>query len=280
MRMLPVAAALSGLLAGAVLSGAEFAKGERRIGGTQRSTEPTTTANRTGTAAPSSATAINEDGRFAMVLKDGTQFVGEPLKLDPVPLETDFGKVRVPLKLVAGFEPSKKSGAILIHFKNGDTLTARLPLAGLQVKTRYGTINVPLSELASANAGDKLRPQPDESVAEKPKNVLPDPGTLTGFAGMIGKSMYFRVTGAIRGTIWGTDSYTADSALATAAVHAGAVNLGATGIVKVTIVAGMPFHVGSVRNGVSSSSYGAYSFSYRIEKRKRRTATSPRSHRR
>lgn len=257
MRMFVAAVAFLPLLLGGPASG-----------GAEKTNEEPPAA---GSATASNGNKQGPVGRFAFVLKDHTQFVGDVLKLDPVALETDFGQVRIPLKLIAGFELAKKKDAVLVHFKNGDTLTARLPLAGLQVKTRYGTVTVPMTELAKATAGDKL-PEQSTERPDVPRNVLPDPGRLTGFGAMIGKTLYFRVTGAIGGTIWGTDTYTADSPLATAAVHAGAVKLGKTGIVKVTIVAGLPAHVGSVRNGVSSSSYGMYSFSYRIEKLKRRAA--------
>ena len=60
---------------------------------------------------------------------------------------------------------------------------------------------------------------------------LLDQGLLAGDAPLnmvslcdpIGATYYFRVTGDTTGTLWGTDVYTGDSALATAAVHAGRV---------------------------------------------------------
>ena len=62
--------------------------------------------------------------------------------------------------------------------------------------------------------------------------------------------------------MWGTDIYTDDSALACAAVHAGVVLAGQTKVVTVKIVAGQSSYQGSVRNGVTSSSYGTWPGSY------------------
>lgn len=70
------------------------------------------------------------------------------------------------------------------------------------------------------------------------------------------------LTGAGSGSIWGTDTYTSDSALAKAAVHAGKLSVGQTAVVPVTLLAGQSSYVGSTRNGVSSSSWGSYGLSY------------------
>lgn len=95
----------------------------------------------------------------------------------------------------------------------------------------------------------------------------PDPGTLSQFNGSIGKTLSFQVVGADNGrSVWGSNPYTADSALARAAVHAGVLQIGETGVVKVTILPGQQSHAGSSRNGVTTSSWGPFPLSYRIEK--------------
>ena len=68
----------------------------------------------------------------------------------------------------------------------------------------------------------------------EPKNVQPDPGNLAQFRGEVGKTYWFRVTGAQAGagSISGTDVYTLDSQLSVAAVHVGAAKPGETGIVR------------------------------------------------
>jgi hypothetical protein len=79
-----------------------------------------------------------------------------------------------------------------------------------------------------------------------------------------GTTYYFRVTGAVDGSLWGTDVYTGDSALATAAVHAGAVKAGETAVVRVTVMAPLAQYQGSVRNGVTSHDFGRYGTAYQV----------------
>jgi hypothetical protein len=94
--------------------------------------------------------------------------------------------------------------------------------------------------------------------------ALPDPGNLTGYQVQVGKRFAFKVTGAINGGIYGTDTYTSDSLLATAAVHAGILKPGQTGVVRVKIVTPPPGFMGSVRNGVTSADYGNYVGAYQV----------------
>lgn len=112
---------------------------------------------------------------------------------------------------------------------------------------------VKLSALNSDDAEDQLA-------------ALPDPGTLTSYARQTGKSFLFSVTGTVDGSIYGTDIYTTDSRLATACVHCGVLKPGQSGVVRVTIQAGLPSYVSSTRNGVTSHSWGQYSDSYKISR--------------
>jgi hypothetical protein len=81
-----------------------------------------------------------------------------------------------------------------------------------------------------------------------------------------GTTYYFRVTGAADGSLWGTDVYTGDSALATAAVHAGAVTDGETAVVRVTVMPPLAQYQGSVRHGVTSHDYGRFGTAYRVDR--------------
>lgn len=60
------------------------------------------------------------------------------------------------------------------------------------------------------------------------------------------------------GSVWGTDTYTSDSALCAAARHAGAVTAKG-GDVRVRIAPGRPSYAGSTRNGVETRDFGSYS---------------------
>ena len=59
--------------------------------------------------------------------------------------------------------------------------------------------------------------------------------------------------------IWGTDLYTDDSSVCTAGVHTGTITLARGGSLTIEIRAGVAAYTGSTRNGITSSSYGAWS---------------------
>ncbi len=59
------------------------------------------------------------------------------------------------------------------------------------------------------------------------------------------------------GSIWGTDTYTMDSAVCLAAVHAGIVPADKGGIATITITKSLPSYKGSERNGVKSNDWSS-----------------------
>jgi hypothetical protein len=61
---------------------------------------------------------------------------------------------------------------------------------------------------------------------------------------------------------WGTDTYTSDSSIGTAAVHAGLITFAGGGIVTIRKVGAHESYEGSTRNGVTTSSYGAWDQSF------------------
>ncbi|WP_052388885.1 LCCL domain-containing protein [Belnapia moabensis] len=67
----------------------------------------------------------------------------------------------------------------------------------------------------------------------------------------------------LRGAVWGTDNYTADSATCRAAVHAGMIAQ-TGGSVSMQMLPGAPRYPGTTRNGVQSQNYGAYNASFRF----------------
>jgi hypothetical protein len=125
---------------------------------------------------------------------------------------------------------------------------------------QFGEQSLKLADLRS------LRALSVADAADEPKNVMADPGTLHNLHNQLGKTFHFRVTGAVNGSVWGTDVYTSDSSLAAAAVHAGVLQPGQTGIVRVTIVPPPPTYVGSNRQGVASSAYGNYPGAYQVSR--------------
>lgn len=124
----------------------------------------------------------------------------------------------------------------------------------------FGEVPLRLSDVAAMSVGGF-------KVKEEVVNALPDPGTLSNYGQPqhLGKTYVFRVTGAANaGTIWGTGTYTLDSALAKAAVHMGVLKDGQTGNVRVTILPAMTGFVGSTQNGVTSSPYANYPGAFQV----------------
>lgn len=89
-------------------------------------------------------------------------------------------------------------------------------------------------------------------------------GGMHGLCGTPGATYYFRITGTAEGQIWGTDTYTRDSALGAAAVHMGLLKPGATGVLRVTIVPALDKYPGSTRHGVTTSDYAAFPDAWKL----------------
>jgi hypothetical protein len=130
--------------------------------------------------------------------------------------------------------------------------SGRIVTESLRVRTfQFGEQRLRLADVRCLAA-------PEAAEAER-ADVLPDPGTLERFQGQVGKAFVFRVTGAaVGGGIWGSGTYTVDSALAVAAVHAGVLRPGQSGLVRVTLVGQVPAFQNSVRNGVASEAFGPF----------------------
>lgn len=92
--------------------------------------------------------------------------------------------------------------------------------------------------------------------------VAAAPTNLVSYRNKVGQTFQFTVTGSTSGAVWGTDAYTDDSSVARAAVHAGVVGVGETKTVAITILPGQASYAASTRNGIASSSWGAWSGSY------------------
>jgi hypothetical protein len=68
------------------------------------------------------------------------------------------------------------------------------------------------------------------------------------------------------GAVWGTNIYTYDSSIGAAAVHAGAITLEEGGEVTIEMLKGAESYKGSVRNGITTSDWGPYDYSFKIIK--------------
>ena len=143
-------------------------------------------------------------------------------------------------------------------------VAGRIANPALKVSTtQFGRLDLKLADARSLRHQSLVPKAP----TPEPEDALPDPGNLTAYHGRMGQTIAFRVTGAMRGTIWGTDIYTTDSPLAMAAVHAGIIKMGETGVVRVKIIPSPPTFMASARNGVASQPYGRYPAAYQILKK-------------
>jgi hypothetical protein len=95
--------------------------------------------------------------------------------------------------------------------------------------------------------------------------ALPDPGNLEAYKSQVGNVLFFRVTGATGGEVYGSEIYSSDSDLATAAVHAGVLKFGDTQVVMVKILPAKSSFQGSDRFGITSKDWGMWPGSYRID---------------
>ncbi len=86
------------------------------------------------------------------------------------------------------------------------------------------------------------------------------PGNMQGVRGLLTCSCSASQA-AQRGSVWGTDIYTEDSAVCKAALHAGAIDAKG-GNVSIIVVAGQKSYQGTSRNGVDTSSFGSWGASY------------------
>jgi hypothetical protein len=95
--------------------------------------------------------------------------------------------------------------------------------------------------------------------------ALPDPGNMVQTE--VGKVFYYNVTGATTGgTVYGGGIYVPGSTLSMTAVHAGVLKDGQQGVVKVTILPGQQTYAGTTRHGITSTTFGANTASFKVER--------------
>ncbi|MGL4242425.1 MAG: LCCL domain-containing protein [Beijerinckiaceae bacterium] len=90
------------------------------------------------------------------------------------------------------------------------------------------------------------------------------PGGMHGLCDVVGATYFFRITGQAEGQVWGTDTYTRDSALGAAAVHAGLLKPGRSAVLRITVVPPLENYPGTTRNGVTTSDYGSFPHAWKL----------------
>ena len=149
--------------------------------------------------------------------------------------------------------------------RNGNLINATpLPKAS-------ATPRVTPSPSPSATASPAGVPSPTaEGAKPTPKNEESDEitpiawNTSAGtFKNDVGLTYKFQCpengTGSV---IWGSDIYTGDSSICTAAVHAGVITLERGGVVTLEFRPGRAIYGSTIRNGITSNTFGEYSRSF------------------
>ncbi len=144
----------------------------------------------------------------------------------------------------------------------GETKTVKLSILPGQSSYTGSARNGVISSSYGVYTGGSYRLDTDDG-GDNP--ILQDPGSLRTFEAGAGGVHRFKVTGSARsGSVWGTNAYTSDSALAVAAVHSGVLLDGQTGVVRVVIVPAQAIYTGSTANGITSNDYGQYVGAYAV----------------
>ncbi|MDC0325228.1 LCCL domain-containing protein [bacterium] len=191
--------------------------------------------------------------RFELIPTQAQISVGESVQLEALM----FDQFDRPMNLELTWNVNPNQGLVSVSSQGlftapnetGEFQVEALTASGQKASATFHVINDPQLE-----------------SGKTPENPLPDPGNgLTAYRSKIGEVFFFMVTGREGSSLWGTDIYTDDSDIGVAAVHTGIIQPGETAILKVTILPGQDSYESSERNGITSSSYGQWTASYRFE---------------
>jgi len=108
-------------------------------------------------------------------------------------------------------------------------------------------------------------PPPANAPAMAPPQMVQWTTNATGYRAQVGQQInVICPPNGAPGRVWGSDVYTDDSSICTAALHSGRVTAQLGGMVSITILGGQPGYVATTRNGVTTSTYGAWQGSFTI----------------
>lgn len=158
------------------------------------------------------------------------------------------------------YKYSNRGESVRGERQNGANLSPSPTLKSTPRVTPTTAINSSVTESSPKN--EEVKPSPTIEDTEEITPIAWDT-TPSGFKGEVGQTYKFEcpADGTVS-SIWGSDVYTADSSICTVAVHAGLINLAGGGIVTVEYRPGRPTYGSTVRNGITSKTYGEYPRSF------------------
>jgi hypothetical protein len=155
----------------------------------------------------------------------------------------------------------------LITYQQGGTVTIEVR----QGRTIYGCSErngVTTSSYGSYGQSFVFRTSNTEAVVREADEQTPVLwNTSTAMVGSeTGKTYKFKCPpGGKESSVWGTDTYTADSSICNAAVHAGKLTMESGGSVTIELRPGESSYKGTTRNGIKTNDYGAYGRSFVVK---------------
>jgi len=161
---------------------------------------------------------------------------------------------------------------LLIYYyaQNGKTERVYLPdRVNASPSPKHVSTPKPSPSPSAAPASSPQR-EPSEVTDENDQDLDSDEITpitwntsAAGFKNEVGKTYQFRCPpDGTASAIWGNDIYTVDSSICTAAVHAGIITLEDGGVVTVEFRPGRKIYGSTVRNGITSNTFGEYDKSF------------------
>ncbi len=96
--------------------------------------------------------------QITLELTDGSRIIGAPVDMTALPLKAEFGKIDIPLRLIAQGDFTANRAGFAVKFRNNDTLTGTLDLERIKVQTSYGEANVPLARIARITIKEAPKP--------------------------------------------------------------------------------------------------------------------------
>jgi hypothetical protein len=84
--------------------------------------------------------------RLVLDLSDGSRIIGLP-SIDSLKLATDYSDMVVPLSLVRTLDLTGTNSLALAHFLNGDLLSGHLAATDVSLKTLFGQVLIPISQI-------------------------------------------------------------------------------------------------------------------------------------
>jgi hypothetical protein len=85
---------------------------------------------------------------MTLELTDGSRIVGAAIELASLPLRADFGRVQIPLALIAHGQFASDRASLQVRFRNNDVLTGQLELETFKLRTPYGEATVPAKRVS------------------------------------------------------------------------------------------------------------------------------------